>query len=106
MLLVRRCNSNIKHQVTCFRESVSCPLTQPKEYSTADHGNQWTTIYQFPYIRFVAALNKIKLYQFGITGTSLPATYALETSGYLTDTLPIVAAVGMIYYVYYILLSV
>lgn len=97
MLLVRSCNANVKHCVTCFRKSVSIPLTQPKEYSTADQGRHWTTIYQFPYIRFVAALNKIKLYQFGITGTSLPATYALETSGYLTDTVPIVAAIGMIF---------
>lgn len=55
----------------------------------------WTTIYKFPYIGIVSALNKTKWYQLGATVLGCPFAYAMEMSGEVgAGTSLICAAVG------------
>lgn len=56
----------------------------------------WTTIYRFPYIGIISALNRTKWYQLGATLIGCPFAYALEMSGEVgSGTAVICAAVGM-----------
>lgn len=50
--------------------------------------NQWISIYQFPYIRALVVLNKIKIYQAALTSGGIPLTMLLENA----DILPMGAA--------------
>lgn len=41
----------------------------------------WTTIYRFPYVGIISALNRTKWYQLGATLLGSPVVYAVELAG-------------------------
>lgn len=55
---------------------------QPEEKPKPE---EWSTIYKLPVIRWLAALNKLKIYQAGLTAAAIPATYAAESASMLSD---------------------
>lgn len=59
----------------------------------------WTTIYRFPYIGIISALNRTKWYQLGATVLGCPLAYALELAGEVgAGTAVICGAVGEFQY--------
>lgn len=87
------------------RLSTTCRLVSQK-YSTKSQNpieNErpgeikvgWATIYRFPYIGIVSALNRTKWYQLGATVLGCPFAYAMELTGEVSPgTAIICAAVG------------
>lgn len=56
----------------------------------------WTTIYRFPYIGIISALNRTKWYQLGATVLGCPFAYAMQMSGEVGPGIAaICAAVGI-----------
>lgn len=63
---------------------------------TTNTNHEWSLIYQFPFIRLAAAMNKLKIYQAIFTGVGISSSIALENY----DIIPagasqIVAALGI-----------
>lgn len=58
---------------------------------------EWSKIYEFPYIRLAAALNKLKIYQAVFTGVLVGGSTALEHNEILsTGATYMVGALGII----------
>lgn len=53
----------------------------------------WTTIYQFPYIGIISALNRTKWYQLGATVLGCPFAYAMEMTGEISPGTAMICAV-------------
>ena len=59
--------------------------------------SSWIQIYKFPFIRGIAAINKLKIYQLGITAVAVPFSLFMEQMGeFPTDTSLVVGYVGNI----------
>lgn len=57
--------------------------------------SSWIQIYKFPFIRGIAAINKLKIYQIGITAMAVPFSLFMEQMGeFPTDTTLVVGYVG------------
>lgn len=57
--------------------------------------SSWIQIYKFPFIRGIAAINKLKIYQIGITAMAVPLSLFMEQMGeFPTDTTLVVGYVG------------
>lgn len=57
------------------------PLTTKAQPIQSEEKTGWTTIYRFPYIGIVSALNRTKWYQLGATALGCPLAYAMQMSG-------------------------
>lgn len=69
--------------------------TNSKQSQNLENNDIWLPIYHFKLVRFVAAVNKLKLYQVGLTGLGIPLTYALEKSSTIPEgASQIFAAIG------------
>lgn len=72
----------------------NCILNENKTVTTND---QWSLIYQLPFIRLAAALNKIKVYQALFTGVGICSSMALENYEIIpAGASQIVGALGII----------
>lgn len=60
-----------------------------------ESSSSWETLYKFPYISLISALNKAKKYQIAATAFSIPVVYGLELGGQIdTNSSLVCAAVG------------
>lgn len=65
---------------------------------TTNNSQEWSLIYQFPYIRLAAAMNKLKIYQAIFTGAAISSSIALENYEIIpTGASQIVGALGIIF---------
>ncbi|KAH8384688.1 hypothetical protein KR093_005426, partial [Drosophila rubida] len=57
---------------------------------------EWRPIYQLPMVRWIAAFNRLKIYQAGITAAVTPLAFGLAQSGQISgDALGICASLGV-----------
>lgn len=57
--------------------------------------SSWIQIYKFPFIRGIAAINKLKIYQLGVTAMAVPFSLFMEQMGeFPTDTTLVVGYIG------------
>lgn len=65
------------------------------EATTTAVASQWQPIYHFKYIKGIAGLNKLKLYQAALTSAAVPVSMGLEIAEKLpAGSAEIVGAIG------------
>lgn len=73
-----------------FKKPVPPLLTS--NYTTKPEDDKWSQIYRFPQIRLLAAFNKLKIYQGGLSVLAVPAALALEQAGNIPESTSTVVA--------------
>lgn len=70
---------------------------QKNEQIKNEPDSSWIQIYKFPFIRGIAAINKLKVYQLGITAMAVPFSLFMEQMReFPTDTTLVVGYIGNI----------
>ncbi|KAH8299440.1 hypothetical protein KR044_001459, partial [Drosophila immigrans] len=88
------------------RHYASTPVTEPatasattastKNLSVGDGFTDWRPIYHLPSIRWVAAFNRLKMYQAAVTAAATPLAFTLTQAGQVSgDALGICASIGV-----------
>lgn len=71
------------------------PEATAANISKAVGSSQWQPIYQFHFIKAIAGLNKLKIYQAALTSAAVPVSMGLEMSAHLPPgSTEVVGALG------------
>lgn len=106
-MILNICSALRNHMLysKCLRKTICWNKVLNKSiHASSKHENcatitneKWRPVYQFRLIRFAASLNRLKIYQAGLTIIGIPLLYTLQNFAYIPDDVPdIFTAIGKV----------